>query len=97
MKVKLLKKVRKRFVINRIDSLSNASMREGDRLDVDFAKRNGFPFYEVFDKEDGFGYSYELFKTEIEAKEELIAQIISCYRRYYNKKDNKTKIWHTNS
>jgi len=97
MKVKLLKKVRKRFIINRIDSLSNSSMRIEDRVDVDFAKRNGFPFYEVIDKEDGYGFRYRVFKSEKEAKGRLMEMIHSNYARDHEKKDKKTKIWYTNS
>lgn len=93
MKIRLLKKIRKRYEINRIDELaSNAT--EIERI---AENENGLPFYELVDIKDyRWGY-YSLHRTLQSAKDTLLEVVLEQYSEKFRHKDGKrTKVWHIN-
>lgn len=87
MKVKLLKKIRKRYTIIRIDELaSNAG-----ELYVYRSQQFGLPFFVLSDDEDYFGF----YATYAEARESLCKWIIQDYTEKFRHKNGKeTKVWY---
>lgn len=92
MKTRLLKKVRKRYSIIRIDEIaSNAS-------DVHryLASEYGLPFYEVREPESVLCQNDRGFKTYIEAFDYLKKLILKQYSEQFRHKSGKeTKVWWT--
>lgn len=91
MKVKLLKKVRKRYSIARIDELaSNAG-----NVYKGMGKSLGLPFFVLEDQNDSFGYQTEFFKTFEEARDKIIEWVISDYGEKFRHKDEVSeKVWY---
>ena len=93
MKAKLLKKVRKHFVIERVDELaSNAS-----KTKIEFAKEYGLPFFECYDITDSWTGRDGLTKTKEDAVE-IIRQWIrgDFYEKFKHKPEKKEKVWYNN-
>ena len=92
MKVKLLKKVRKKFVINRIDELAS-----DDVNGVRFAEKElGVPFYQVkFVEEYTLHSTTHYVKTYPEAQTKLLEMILDVYSEEFRHKERKTeKVWY---
>lgn len=87
MKTKLLKKVRKRFAINRIDKIGKADKYYNSHI---IKKYYSVPFFEVRDIE---GVYFEYFHTKNEALSYLQKIVLKEYSEH-GKKSIKTKIWH---
>lgn len=93
MKTRLLKKVRKRYYITRVDELAS-NVGEVYRRIYD---QYGLPFYVLSDSEDSFGIYTRFFKTYDNAREKLCEWIISDYGEKFRHKDEKsTKVWWSN-
>jgi hypothetical protein len=89
MKTKLLKKIRKRLSIIRIDKLASDA---GETLQ-DNAKIFGMPFFQFKDSWDSWGYYSRCFRTFEEAKEFLWKYIIKEYSEKFRHEDKKsTKV-----
>ena len=94
MKTKLLKKVRKRFEIIRVDFLSERTKYENPYWNVVYnAEIRGLPLYYVHDKDKMIHNKFA--KTEEEIKEILIEIIKEQYSEKFPKrnKDKMSKIW----
>ena len=91
MKVKLLKKVRKRYSITRVDELaSNAG-----ECYCHIAKSYGLPFFVLNDNEDCFGWRDGYYKTLDEAITRLSKVIQKDYGEKFRHSDGKqTKVWY---
>jgi len=92
MKTKLLKEIRKRYSIERIDSIANNS----DYYWKDYCDSMGFPFYYFMDSHNEFR---DLgFKIYPEAYEHLLKRIKIDYSKYSTHGVNKQeKVWRINS
>ncbi len=89
MKTRLLKKIRKRFSIIRIDELASDDIQTFH----DNAKVLGMPFFQFKDRWD-FGYGSRYFRTFEEAKAHLYKRITQEYSEKFRHKDGKeTKLW----
>ena len=90
MKVKLLKKIRKRYSITRVDELaSNPS-----DLHIYAKKECGLPFYLLKVTETLLDFHVEVFKTFEEARNKLCKWIISDYGEKFRHRDQKSsKVW----
>lgn len=94
MKTKLLKKVRKRYEIIRIDELSNRA----NRSFIEFKNKYGLPFFQIIDNE----YEYEFYEfylcyTYKEALNKLIELIHTRYvdkMRFKTKRNKTSKVWY---
>ena len=92
MKVKLLKKVRKRYSITRVDKLASNS---GDVYSK-IAETKGLPFFVLIDNEDSFCWRTRYYKTFDEAKANLWLWILHAYGEKFRHKDGKEiKVWYT--
>lgn len=90
MKVRLLKKVRKQFTIDKIESLGS----NPDNLTEYYAGLHGLPFFRVYDDEDCFGYDISGFRTLPEAVEDVRKRILKRYSEKFRHKDvNRIKAW----
>lgn len=90
MKAKLLKKVRKRFSISRIDDIGSHPIDKYKTA----KKEYGCPFYLIEDKED-FRQCLNIRKTEEEAKKLLLEIILKTYSKDFKyRKTKSTKIWY---
>jgi len=99
MKVKLLKKVRKRWDINCIWELPSDAHWELDRV----VERLGLPFYIIMDNdvsnEDRYVHQRislddDVFRTYEEAHKSLTKRIVSAYEEKFRHSDGKaTKVW----
>ncbi len=89
MKVKLLKKVRKRYRIERVDKIAiNAS-----RFDILRAK-NGYPFYKVYDNEDKFGLTTYSLNTINEARDLILERVlIDTLSDFSKHREKSKKVW----
>ncbi len=93
MKVKLLKKIRKRFEIHRYDELSS----NPSEILLSVVARVGLPFYMVKDNQDAFRYSTKFFGTFEEARTELCQWILKEYGEKFRSKPAKVvKVWYNN-
>lgn len=93
MKTKLLKKVRKRFEIIKVDKLSERTKYSNPHWNViDNVELMGLPLYYIYDNDELIGNIFA--KTEEEIKEILIRNIKEQYAEKFPKKDKITKIWH---
>jgi hypothetical protein len=89
MKAKLLKKVRKRYSIVRIDELSS----NPTEMELWAVKHRGLPFYRLTDYND---CAIKYFKTEEESITVLKLWIIADYGEKFRHKDTKqTKVWYS--
>ena len=90
MKTKLLKKIRKRYSITRIDELaSNAG-----NVYVGAKHYHGLPFYVLEDAKDDWDIDRKFFKTFEEAREMLCEWIIFDYgEKFRHKPEKSTKVW----
>jgi len=90
MKTRLLKKVRKRYTITKIDELASNAGNVYEAVKEEY----GVPFYVLDDAQDGFGIHTKFFKTFDEAREKLCKCIASDYREKFRHKDEKSsKVW----
>jgi len=90
MKVKLLKKVRKRYAITKVDSLASNACSTYKAATEEF----GLPFYIFRDKEDDFGLYTRYFGALDDAYDYLKRSILADYREKFRHKDGKeTKVW----
>lgn len=90
MKTRLLKKIRRRFSIIRIDELASDA---GETLRHN-AKTFGMPFFHLKDSWDSWGYCSIYFRTLEEAKTHLCKRIVKEYSEKFRHKDGKeTKVW----
>jgi len=88
MKVKLLKEIRKRYSIERIDSIRNNS----NSVWKEFCDICGFPFYYFSDSWNG--WHNIPFKTYDEAYEQLLKRIKIDYSSYSTHGEDKSeKLW----
>lgn len=91
MKVRLLKKVRKRYVIIRVDELAS------NEIEMYRDAKNGFglPFYVLSDNDDVLGYHTLCFPTYEAARDRLHMWINIDYREKFRHKDTKkTLVWY---
>ena len=92
MKTKLLKKIRKRYSITRIDSIANNT----DYVWKKYSQNIGFPLYYVMD--DHNDYYNEGFRTYKESYEYLLKLIKNSYYKYSTHGENKSeKVWWNNN
>lgn len=101
MKTKLLKKIRKRFSITRIDVLAS----DADAIKVDAKKKYGLPFFYIEDKFCDNDPSrsviyYYLYKHKMTHKtyNEALDTLISMIHNYYyenfkHKNEVNQKVW----
>ena len=90
MKVKLLKKIRKRYIITKVEE--NAS-NAGDVYKA-VEKEFGLPFYVLEDSYDDWGLYTKFFKSFEEARDKLVKWIINDYKEDFRHKDQKSsKAW----
>lgn len=94
MKVKLLKKIRKEFSIERIDKLGSG---DGEVMEA-IADELGLPFYLVSYPDSKYAfYCTNTFATLKEAKERVMQKIMSRYKdKFRGTKRKSTKVWWTN-
>ena len=95
MKVKLLKKIRKRYSIERIDKLeSNPNTWVKDSFDY---CDNKLPFYILTDKRDVFGLHFRASKCMGDLVNSIRYQVREEYKEYSVKAKTKrvsTKVWY---
>lgn len=92
MKVKLLKKVRKRYSIIRVDKVTRSSNENFNIFKEDW----GLPFYYVKDNYDSWT-CWDYSKTKKEALANLSKLITKDYRDKFIKKEKTTsKVWWNN-
>jgi hypothetical protein len=92
MKVKLLKKIRKRYSITRIDTLAS---NEGEIYSW-YAINWGLPFFVLDDNEDCFGVRTKFYKTYDSTRAKLCKWIIADYTDKFRYIDGKqTKVWYS--
>lgn len=90
MKTKLLKKVRRRYFITKINSLS---LSEGEVL-LAISNEFGFPFYIVGDNRSVLGLRDKYYKTYNECIESLLEMIVHDYSDAVGRtKTTSTKVW----
>jgi DNA phosphorothioation-dependent restriction protein DptG len=94
MKVKLLRRVRKRYSIVRIDQLAS----NANEWDQKIANITGLPFYRIIDNDRPSSwiskYRYDCKLIE-DAKEKLIQIIVNDYKEQFRHKDAViTKVWY---
>ena len=93
MKVKLLKKVRKRYTITRVDK----NGRQASDLYQAVEDQLGLPFFVMEDTHDYFGYHAKFVKTFEEARIKLVERIVLDYKyKFKNKNQVSSKVWWTN-
>lgn len=88
MKVKLLKKVRKRFQIFRIDEIASNSTK----LQRECVKDWGLPFYQIKDTEDIYSHYCRDSITAINKIREYIRKEYT--EEFKHKPEKKVKVWH---
>ena len=90
MKHKLLKKVRKRYSITRIDKLaSNAG-----NVYTYCADTLGLPFYVLEDAVDWTGIHTKFYETFDDAREHLCRWIVADYgEKFRHKPGKQVKVW----
>lgn len=94
MKVKLLKKVRKRYKIYRCDELPNELGIEGFQLNK-YRSEFGLPFYYVQDESTFTMYPYLYGSDNINSCKSYILELVKekYEDRIKNTKFKSTKIW----
>lgn len=91
MKVKLLKKVRKRYSIVRVDKIGT----NPGWLYRHCEKEIGIPFYILRDDQDGLGFRTVATKEFDNVKEKLCKWIKEDYTHKVRKKKTvEVKVWH---
>lgn len=94
MKTKLLKKIRKQWIIIKVTDIG---IRPTDS-DRERLEEFGYPFYEVWCKGDNFGYRSRTYKTEQECKDYLLLWVKEDYEWKMKPKAGKTKkeekVWY---
>ena len=91
MKVKLLKKVRKRYSIVMIDKLPKANIFT-KRDDIRYS--NTVPFFEVIDKKSPF-ICTDRFHTTLESAIDAVVEMIQYdYGHKFVKEIRSTKVWY---
>lgn len=90
MKTKLLKEVRKRYSIVRVDEIASNA---GD--DYKYAKEiYGVPFYELRDTHDAFGFRTCFFDDFNKATAKICEWVVSDYaEKFGRKKVKSSKVW----
>ena len=88
MKTKLLKKIRKRYEVFRVDNIDKYNQMYAFRG----ITKEQLPVYYVIDNDDGFIVVYD-------TRDMCLEQIKHYIKRYYshlrkNDKDSFTKVWH---
>jgi len=90
MKTKLLKIIRKRYVVNEISALAKNSSDYYQEL----AEKFSFPFYELVDCGDSYQTS-RYFQTFKEAKKRIWEWVLIDYgHRFEAKREKITKVWY---
>lgn len=92
MKVKLLKKVRKRYVIEKIECLSNEKLKNFDWWLKDNIRVFGYPFYCIY---DNYLDEYLAIREQsmISILDRLQRHIVCYYKSDFPRKyENKIKI-----
>jgi hypothetical protein len=93
MKVKLLKKVRKRYKITIVTSVSNKS---ADFFYRRAKSRFGLPFFVFYDNEDRFGIRTSAFGNISDATREVVDRVRQDYTKIVRpEKTKETKVWYT--
>ena len=88
MKVKLLKKIRKRFSISKIESVG---IPVNEILNV-WTRKFRFPFYRIDDDDDTeYWWPKDFYQTFQEAKDEILRMVIAEYR-FEAIKETKIKL-----
>jgi len=88
MKVKLLKKIRKRFIIEKIESLSS----DPNEYDKSAGERFEFPFYKLYDiHQTSSWYSFYSQSFE-EAYDYLVETIKDRYKEKFRHKPGKKSV-----
>lgn len=91
MKVKLLKKVRKRYLIERID---NIGTRPSFSLQY-WKEELGCPFFIVTDTHEMMGFRTQAFKNKDASLNRVVQLVRLDYKeKFKNKNLNKTKVWY---
>lgn len=87
MKTRLLKKIRKRYSITKVEELASDACSEYRNAKVEF----GMPFYVL---EDSEWFTGEIYKSFDEAKDRLSKWIIKDYgEQFRHKPEKSTKVW----
>lgn len=91
MKTKLLKKVRKRFSIERIDKIAS----DADNYTRVCKEVYGLPMFRVRDRNAFFDYKMKIFPNMVEAMVYLHKLIIKAYGEKFRHKDEVSqKVWY---
>lgn len=91
MKTRLLKKIRKRYKIIRIDEIAS----DANPTLTAMKRVYSVPFYKLSDGDDDYGICTEFFKTFEEARERLCEWIICDYEEKFRHRDEKSsKVWY---
>lgn len=90
MKVKLLKKIRKRYKITKVEVNASNAGNVYKAVEKEF----GLPFYVLEDSFDDWGLYTKFFKSFEEAREKLSKWIVNDYGEKFRHKDQKSsKVW----
>lgn len=94
MKVKLLKKVRKRYTVTRVDQIS--LKQEHDQGFYKESKdKYGLPFFVFRDNNDDYGLRRCSFGTKENAIKEVLERIIRDYTTIVKKREGKeSTVWY---
>jgi hypothetical protein len=93
MKTKLLKKIRKRYTIIKIDELASNACN----FYKDAKNEYGFPFFVLRDNKNNWELLSQCSKDFKEARENLCKWIISDYSEKFRHKDEvSSKVWWVN-
>lgn len=88
MKTRLLKKIRKRYSITRVDSLSSKPIS----WEKAYKDELGLPYHKLYDSEDEY---LDIFKTYDACYEILKKWIIKDYgEKFRHKPGKETKVWY---
>lgn len=88
MKVKLLRKIRKRYKITKIDENASNVSDSYKAVEAEF----GLPFYVLQDTHDKWEFYTICFKTFDEARDKLSKWIVSDYGEDFRHKEQKSSV-----
>jgi len=93
MKTRLLKRIRKRYAITKVDKLASDACHPHTAAKSVY----GLPFYVLEDDEDKYGFFTKYFKTFEEARKKLCQWIIIDYGEKFRHKDEvSSRAWWVN-